>query len=84
MHHVVKTLQQLCIHPGFILNINEMMKLFKGQNAQMVDMKNKLSKRVFKFFVFSHTKECYAWNFIPSRLLEGNKVINVALNFPLP
>lgn len=50
LDHVNEFSQTHCVHPGFALSTNEMMKLSKGRSTMMCWMKKKPIKEGFKFF----------------------------------
>ena len=58
---VNKFSQTHCVHPGFTISIDEMMKLFKGRSNMTHQMKKKPIKEGFKFFamVCSYSGWCY-------------------------
>ena len=62
-----------CVHPGFAISIDEMMKLFKGRSNMTHRMKKKPIKEGFKFFamVCSYSGWCYF--FFPDGLREKKK-----------
>jgi hypothetical protein len=50
MSHVNKVSKTLCKHPSWNVSIDEMMKKFKGRDAQTHKMPRKPAKKGYKFY----------------------------------
>ena len=62
-----------CVHPGFAIRIDEMMKLFKGCSNITHRMKNKPIKEGFKFYAIVCALSGYCFFFFPDCLKEKKK-----------
>ena len=62
-----------CVHPGFAISIDEMMKLFKGRSNMTHRMKKKPIKEGFKFYAMVCAMSGYCFFFFPDGLKEKKK-----------
>ena len=65
--------QTHCVHPGFAISIDEMMKLFKGRSNMTHRMKKKPIKQGFKFYAMVCALSGYCFFFFPDGLKEKKK-----------
>ena len=65
--------QTHCVHSGFAISINEMMKLFKGRSDMTHRMKKKPIKKGFKFYLMVCAYSGYYFFFFPDGLKEKKK-----------
>ena len=65
--------QTHCVHPGFDISIDEMMKLFKGQSNMTHKMKKKPITEGFKFYTMVYALNGYCFFFFPDGLKEKKK-----------
>ncbi len=80
LDHVNKMSQKLVNKLRDFLSLDKMMKLFKGWSSQMHMMKNKPIKKGFKFWVVSCPETSFVYRFVPSGMMEGEKIYNVVNN----
>ena len=62
-----------CVHPGFAISIDEMMKLFEGRSNMTHGMKKKPIKEGFKFYAMVCALNGYCFFFFPDGLKEKKK-----------
>ena len=62
-----------CVHPGFAVSIDEMMKLFKGRSNMTWRMKCKPIKEGYKFYAMCDARTGFIYFFFPDGLKEKNK-----------
>jgi hypothetical protein len=78
--------RKLCLRPGSVVSIDEMMKLFKGRSGQTHRMKNKPIKEGYKFFSLCDAKTGYVFAMLPDGRLERGStyqyVTTLAANLP--
>ena len=79
LSHVRRVSQRICIRPGTILSIDEMMKLFKGRSAQTIRIKCKPIKEGFKFFAICDVETGFVWEMIPDGRLEKETIHDTVL-----
>lgn len=56
---------KLCMHPGSVVSVDKMMRLFKGWSGQTHRMKNEPIKEGCKFFSLCDTKTGFACALLP-------------------
>ena len=70
---VNKFSQMYCVHLGFAININEIMKLFKGCSNMTHRINNKPIKGGFKSYTIVCAYSGYCYFFFPDGLKEKKK-----------
>ena len=71
--HVNEFSRKYCVHPGFAVSIDEMMKLFKGRSNMTFRMKCKPIKEGFKFYAMCDAGTGFIYFFLPDGLKEKKK-----------
>jgi hypothetical protein len=62
-----------CVHPGFAISIDEMMKLFKGRSNMTHIMKCKPIPKGYKFYAMCCAQSGYCFFFFPDGLKDKKK-----------
>ena len=70
---VNRFVQTHCVHPGFGISIDEMIKLFKGRSNTTHRMKKKPIKDGFKFCAMVSALSVYCFFFFPNDLKRKKK-----------
>ena len=70
---VNKFSRSYCVHPGFAISIDEMMKLFKGCSNMTHKMKKNSIKEGFKFYAMVCALSVYCFLFFPDGLKKKKK-----------
>ena len=68
-----KFLPTYCVHPGFAISMDEMMKLFKGHSNMTHIMKCKPVLQCYKFYVMCCAQSSYCFLFFPDGLYDKKK-----------
>lgn len=63
----------MCEYPGLCLNIDEMLKFFRGQSHQRVQMRCKPIKEGLKFCAICDSTTGFVYHFIPDGLKDKDK-----------
>ena len=85
---VNKFSREYCVHPGFVVSIEEMMKLFKGCSNTTHRINCKPIKEGYKFYAVCNAKTGFVYFFLPDGLKEkkkktiAQKVVQVVRRLP--